>query len=42
VTKVDITNVFYRIYINPADIPKLGVVFPTEPMVVFLLQLLMC
>jgi hypothetical protein len=29
--KVDIVDGFYRISINPAGIPKLGVVFPTEP-----------
>jgi hypothetical protein len=42
-TKVDTADVFYRVYINPADTPKLGVVFPTkagtEPMVAFPLRL---
>jgi hypothetical protein len=41
--KVDIADGFYRICLNPADIPKLGVVFPTkpgdEPMVAFPLRL---
>jgi hypothetical protein len=29
--KVDIADGFYRMCLNPADIPKLGVVFPTKP-----------
>jgi len=29
--KIDIADGFYRIDINPADIPKLGVVFPSPP-----------
>jgi hypothetical protein len=41
--KVDIADGFYRICLNPADIPKLGVVFPTkpgaEPMIAFPLRL---
>ena len=41
--KVDIADGFYRIWINPADIPKMGVVFPTrpgdEPLVAFPLRL---
>jgi hypothetical protein len=41
--KVDIADGYYRVYINPTDIPKLGVVFPTkageEPMVAFPLRL---
>ena len=28
--KVDIADGFYRIWTNPADIPKMGVVFPTK------------
>jgi hypothetical protein len=30
-TKADMADGFYRVCINPADIPKLGVVFPTKP-----------
>jgi hypothetical protein len=41
--KVDIADGFYRVCINPADISKLGVVFPTkpgaEPMVAFPMRL---
>ena len=41
--KVDIANGFYRVWLNTADIPKLGVVFPTlpdsEPLVAFPLVL---
>ena len=29
--KIDISDGFYRIDVNPFDIPRLGVVFPTEP-----------
>ena len=29
--KVDLSDGFYRIGLNIGDIPKLGVVFPTEP-----------
>ena len=29
--KVDISDGFYRINLRPADVPKLGVVFPTKP-----------
>jgi hypothetical protein len=29
--KIDISDGFYRICLNPGDIPKLGVVFPTLP-----------
>lgn len=29
--KVDLSDGFYRIALNPDDIPKLGVVFPTRP-----------
>ena len=29
--KVDISDGFYRINLRPADVPKLGVVFPTQP-----------
>jgi hypothetical protein len=29
--KIDISDGFYRIDVNPEDIPRLGVVFPTQP-----------
>ena len=29
--KIDISDGFYRIDVNPDDIPRLGVVFPTQP-----------
>jgi hypothetical protein len=30
-SKVDIADVFYRIWVKAADIPKLGVLLPEEP-----------
>jgi hypothetical protein len=30
-SKIDIVDGFYRIWINPNDVPKLGVVFPGAP-----------
>jgi hypothetical protein len=43
IIKIDISDGFYRIDVNPDDIPRLGVVFPTgageEPLVAFPLVL---
>jgi hypothetical protein len=30
-SKVDIADEFYRIWVKPADVPKLGVLLPAEP-----------
>ena len=29
--KVDVADGFYRVYVAPRDVPKLGVAFPAAP-----------